>query len=316
MDLHQLEYFRIVAKHEHMTQAAAELHITQPALSTVIARLEKELNCSLFNREGRNIKLNEPGKVFLAHVNQVFNELSDAKCEIKEMSNNSDHHISLAVTNPRFLLGLLKKFLSNYPETKFRQFVASMPEIQYHLKSGEIDFCITSMPIEGFEVESIPLLEDEILLCVPTNHRLAGRTSVKLAELADDPFIFLTKNYCFQDIVNNIFKQAGFTPKVIFEGDPPLAYEMLQAGHGIKFISRSSSNLYIKTPAAFLRIEEPFCSRTISLSYLKGKYLSKTAQHFKAFVINYFMEQFSDPAKLLCEDHPEIDKPSSFYNNN
>lgn len=306
MDFHHLEYFQKVAKYEHMTQAAKELHITQPALSTVIGRIEKELGCSLFNREGRNIKLNDSGKVFLNYINQVFTELNNAKSKIKELSNVSDNHISVAVTNPRFVGGLLKEFLSDHPETKFRQFVAPMREIQYHLKAGEIDFCITSMPIEGFEVECIPLLKDEILMCVPPNHRYAGRTSVKLTELTDDSFIFLTKDYCFQEIVNNICERAGFTPKVIFEGDPALAYEMLQAGHGIKFIAKSSSKLYRKIPARFLRIEEPFCSRTISLSSLKGKYLSKTAQYFKSFVISYFTEHYADPTKTICVNQTEI----------
>jgi len=313
IDLNQLEYFRTVAKYEHMTQAAKELRVTQPALSNVIARIEKELGCSLFNREGRNIKLNESGKVFLFHVNQVFTELSNAKSKIKELSNVSDQHISLAVTNPRFLLGLLKDFLTDRPETKFRQFVTSMNEIQYHLKAGEIDFCITSMPVKELEVESIPLVEDEILLCVPSNHRYADRTSVKLSELADDSFIFLTKNYCFQEIVNNICSQAGFTPRVIFEGDPPLAYEMLQAGRGVKFISKSSAKLYRNIPVVFLKIDEPICHRTISLSYLKGKYLSKTAQLFRAFVISYFAENYSDPAGQICKDQTESCGPSSFY---
>ncbi|MDR3563121.1 MAG: LysR family transcriptional regulator [Negativicutes bacterium] len=300
MDLLQLKYFQTVARYEHMTQAAKELHIAQPALSTLISRIEKELGCSLFNREGRNIELNASGKVFLHHVNQIFMELNNAKSKIKELSTGNDHHISLAVTNSRFLLGLLKEFLLDHPETKFRQFVAAMHEIQHHLKAGEIDFCITSMPVEGPEIECIPLVEDPILLCVPPNHRYADRGSVKLTELADDSFIFLTKNYCFQEIVNNICRQAGFTPKVIFEGDPPLAYELLQAGCGVKFISKSSSALY-RNAAVFLRIEEPECSRTISLSLLKSRYLSKTAQGFKAFVIAYFAAHFADPAKVEYE---------------
>ena len=64
MELSQLKYFEIVAKHEHITRAAEELHIAQPSLSKAISRLEAELGVELFDRQGRNIKLNSFGRVF------------------------------------------------------------------------------------------------------------------------------------------------------------------------------------------------------------------------------------------------------------
>ena len=77
MELHQLNCFLEVAKLEHITQAAEQLHITQPALSKVIARLEEDLGVKLFDREGQNIRLNEYGTVVMNYARRVFNSLGD-----------------------------------------------------------------------------------------------------------------------------------------------------------------------------------------------------------------------------------------------
>ena len=69
MELTQLRYFQVAAYYEHISRAAAELNISQPALSTMISRLERELGVSLFDHNGRSIVLNQNGKRFLKRVN-------------------------------------------------------------------------------------------------------------------------------------------------------------------------------------------------------------------------------------------------------
>lgn len=87
MELLQLKYFQTVARLEHMTKAAEELHIAQPSLSKTIARLEKDLGVPLFDRQGRQITLNPFGKVFLKRVERIFHELSEGEREIKDLAN-------------------------------------------------------------------------------------------------------------------------------------------------------------------------------------------------------------------------------------
>lgn len=94
MELLHLKYFQIVAKHEHMTQAAEELCISQPSLSKVVNRLEEELGVPLFDRQGRNIRLNAFGKAFLKRVERVFRELEDGKKEITDMNGLEQGRIS------------------------------------------------------------------------------------------------------------------------------------------------------------------------------------------------------------------------------
>lgn len=292
MDLLQLKYFQAVARHQHITRAAKELNISQPSLSIMIGRLENEVGMQLFERIGRNIELNEAGKTFLSHVGQVFMELESAKRKLQELSGIKNNRISLATTSSRFLSGLLGEFLSIHPEIKFRQFVSSLEEIRNYLVTEEIDYCITSPPIEGVGIESFELLDDEIFLCVPLSHRYAQCKSIKLRDVADDNFISLAEGYSFRDVTDNLCNMAGFSPNVLFECDTALMSELLIIGKGIALIPKSAEKMYQNTPVALLKIEEPVCRRKISLSWLQGRYMSETARSMQPLIINYFKEAY------------------------
>lgn len=85
MELNQLKCFLEVARLEHITQAADQLHITQPALSKVIARLEDDLGVKLFDREGKNIRLNEYGRVAQNYAQRIMYTIGDMEAELAEM---------------------------------------------------------------------------------------------------------------------------------------------------------------------------------------------------------------------------------------
>ena len=91
MGLLQLEYFKALAEREHLTQTAKELMISAPSLSATIARLEREVGFPLFERTGRNIRLNACGRIYLKHVNDVFSALENAKLEMLDAENK--HHM-------------------------------------------------------------------------------------------------------------------------------------------------------------------------------------------------------------------------------
>jgi len=293
MELLQLKYFQVLARQEHMTKTAELLNISQPALSITIARLEAEIGVPLFNRKGRNIEINQFGKTFLEHVNQIFIELKSAKLEMHELTKKRNNQILLAATSTRFLSGLLRDFLEIYPEAKFHQSVSSVERIKEHLKAGELDFCLCSQPIQGIGIECDILLEDEILLCVSKTHRYADRSSIRLEEVANDPFISLEPRFSFRKIADNLCHLAGFTPNSIFEGDYQLVFELLGMGRGVNLIPNSAIHLYDRSSVTFLKIEAPLCQRVIGLSRLKRGHYSELSKKFRSFVIDYYKTKFS-----------------------
>lgn len=291
MDLLQLKYFQVVAQHEHMTRAAEELGIAQPSLSKTIAHLEEELGVTLFDRQGRQIRLNQFGRAFLKHVERILMELDTGKREIAEMAGLAHGRIILSIVGVQLLPDLLSGFLAHHPHVTFRLFQYSTLKSLHQLESGEIDFCISSPSIEQAGIHSIPLMSEEIFLVVPAGHHLAERRSICLSEVANEPFILLTPGHGMRDLTDYFCQQAGFTPNIAFEGDEPASIRgLVDAGLGVTFIPALSWITLGGTSMIRLRIEEPICQRTISLSWLEERYLSQAAREFRQFVLDYFAQ--------------------------
>lgn len=289
MELLQLKYFQTVARLEHMTKAADELKIAQPSLSKTIARLEEDLGVPLFDRQNRQIRLNQYGKIFLHRVERAFMELKEGKREILELAERNQNSIRLAVSIPRVLPDLLGSFLRKYPHVRFQQFVNSISSMKHHLKNGEIDFCISSVPIEDPEIVWEPLMTEEIFLIVPPGHRLAGRDNIYLYEVKDEPFISMNTGYGIRNLTDDFCRKAGFMPHIAFEGDEPgVIGDLVRQGLGVAFIP-AISWMKNQNPSLYrLRILEPTCQRTIGLGWSKRRFFSETARDFHKFVIEYF----------------------------
>lgn len=292
MDLLQLKYFQEVAKHQHLTKAAQELNVSQPALSKMISKLEQRLGYQLFDRTGRQIQLNALGKSYLKVVDKVFLELQKGEKELAFLTEKQNELISVAVTIPTILPQLLSGFLTECPGARFRQYQAFADSMKSQLESGEIDVGISTLPIEGDNIEWYPVIEEEILLAVPLSHPLAGRSSIYLKEVANDPFIVMPPGYGFRQMTENFCAKAGFYPDIAFEGDETgVTHELVEKGLGIAFSpSVIKSQRLSNWKLAELPIIEPKCSRTVGLVWHKERAHTKTVQEFIAYTIN-FLEQ-------------------------
>ncbi|WAH37593.1 LysR family transcriptional regulator [Alicyclobacillus dauci] len=295
MEFLQLKYFQTVAHLEHITKAAYQLQIAQPSLSKTIARLEEDLGVPLFDRQGRQIRLNEFGRAFLARVERAFMELNEGRREIRDLAGLNQGTVTLAVSIPRILPDLLGSFLAAYPKVHLRQYLESTASMKQQLENGEIDFCISSEPIESSDVVWQPLMTEEIFLVVPPDHRLAQRDSVVLSEVRDESFISMNAGYGFRHLTDRFCQQAGFTPNIFFAGDEPdVIGGLVRQGLGIAFVPALTWTAAAHRLPNKLRITDPVCERTIGLAWSNRRYLSVAAKQFHTFVVNYFKEISTD----------------------
>lgn len=290
MELLQLQYFQKVAQLEHITKAAEEIRISQPALSKTIARLEKDLGAPLFERKGKNIYLNAFGKAFLKKVEAALTLLEDGRKEIEDLAGLEKGRICLATTTHKCFSNTIGSFISLHPDVKLQIIQASTEEKIQKLRNGDLDFCITFPPIDDeLGIEGISFLTEEILLAVPSTHRLANRTSIDLHEVTDDSFISIKNGNPFKAMTDQFCQEAGFSPKVICEVDEyPAIMQFLQAGLGIAFLPET---LFEEKDPSFhlLHINKPICQRTYQLAWLKDRYLSQAAISFREFLFQSFM---------------------------
>ncbi|ASS66927.1 MULTISPECIES: LysR family transcriptional regulator [unclassified Paenibacillus] len=300
MELLQLQYFQTVARLEHMTRAAEELKIAQPSLSKTISRLEDDLGVPLFDRQGRQLRLNSFGRAFLERVDKAFVELLEGRREIRQLAGLQEGSVTIAVSLPHLLPGLLGPFLTQFPLVRLRQRIGSSASMKRQLESGEADLILSSAIVEGKDVVWEPLYEEEIFLLAPASHRLSGQASVRLEALREERFISMNAGHDFRVLTDRLCGEAGFSPFTAFEGDEPQVIgNLVRRGLGVAFVPELSVNRPLSPELRLLKLAGPSCRRTIGMAFGSRRYLSEAAQQFRRHVRLYFDSVGSDVASLL-----------------
>ncbi|MFB7511544.1 LysR family transcriptional regulator [Streptomyces broussonetiae] len=300
MDLLQLRYFQTVARYEHISRAAEELRIAQPSLSRTIARLEGELGCPLFDRQGRRIRLNAYGAMFLRHVDRALSELEDGRRALGDARDTGLGRVGVASETLLTITHLLGSFRAAYPRADVRLHQSDAEEMERRLRAGEVDFCVASQPLAGPQFDAVELLREEVLLAVPLGHRLDGRERVAIRELVDEPFVTTRPGNWQRTLLDRLFAAEGLTPTLSCEGDEPGAtQDMISAGLGIGLIPAMSRRLGTQSlvPVGWVRVDAPDCSRTLSLVWSRDTYLSEAALRFREFTTSrpFMTHRLPDP---------------------
>ena len=285
MELLQLRYFCVVAKHQNMTKAAAELMISQPALSKTIASLEKELGTPLFVRRNRSIFLNRAGEILYQKIDQSINLIDDTVSEIRELSNEPFGNVRLLVLSASsYMPGFYIAFHQRYPFIKLQL----SNYIRYeHMFMYDCDFCITAdagfTPLAGNCV--VPILTERFVLAVQKQHPLAGRGSIHLKEAAPYPFVASNRR---EDLEFYCLK-AGFRPNIIADCDNGTTYEaFLRGGVGISVVPEITLGSVLPEDIVCIPLTYPVIERTISLTYDSRRRMSNAGQLFLQFCMEYF----------------------------
>jgi DNA-binding transcriptional LysR family regulator len=173
MDLRDLRYFETIARLEHMGKAAAQLHRTQPALTSCIRRLEEECGAPLFERAGRGIRLSAAGKVLLKWAQQLRFDAEDARREIAAIGQGLSGQVRIGIvpTAAQFLLPqAARQLLQKAPEVTLRTVVGLADALKPQLDAGEIDLMIaTEVRDEPGYVTQV-LSEDCIVVAASAKH--------------------------------------------------------------------------------------------------------------------------------------------------
>lgn len=283
----QLKYFLVAARREHLGHAADELGLSQPALSRSISRLEEEYGVRLFDRGGRRIRLNAAGRTLLGHFERVLAELEDAHRKLQESRTEVRNTISigfLATFGVRLIPDLIRTFKQTEQAAQFRLLQGPYPLLFEQLLAGEMDFCLVSPRFRDSSLDWRPLFEEELVVIVPRSHRLAARDEIDLREVAKEPMVALKHGYGLRQVLEDLTRQAGFVPKIAFEGEEVATlHGLVGAGFGVALSPKgsvSNTELVVSLP-----VRDPVCRRVIGLSWRHNRYMSAKAARFRDHVI-------------------------------
>lgn len=218
MELRQIEYVVGVVDHSTFTEAARALHVTQPALSEGIARLEREIGVDLFHRVGRRAVLSPAGAAFLEPARQLLRDRAVLDASVTAVTGLEAGRLDI-VSLPTLavdpLAAIVGAFRHSYPGVVVH---IEQPEdaaaVASSVRSGrsEVGFAELPIPDEGLVTE--PFVEQELVAVLPPSSTLAGRRRVTIADLANVPLITTPPGTSMRRHVDAAFADAGLTPLI------------------------------------------------------------------------------------------------------
>jgi DNA-binding transcriptional LysR family regulator len=249
MELRQLRYFTVLAAELSFTRAARKLHVSQPPLSFQIGKLETELGARLFDRTSRSVELSEAGKAFLPHALAVLARVEEARSHVKLVASGLEGRVKIGLSGSHFL-GPLPNFI--------QQFRLARPgvEVVLHemrpvdhlsaLREGRVDLSVSrSALLDDDELQSRLLWKDPVVAALPRSHRLAGRKTIRLADLQRDEFVFLRlDSSAFAQRLFDACVQSGFSPRIAQQVvELPAIVNLVAAGLGVALVPASMAHL-------------------------------------------------------------------------
>jgi len=244
MELHQLRYFIAVARLRNFSRAADRCHVSQPSLSQQIMKLEDELGERLFERTKRKVELTPAGELFLEHAVHVADEIELARDAVRDVRT---------LVRGRVILGALPTIAPYYLPTRLRTFSERFPGIEVVVNEDttaklaqavldkEIDLALVSLPINGRGLLVEKLFDEELLVVMPTNHRLATKAKLSLRDMKDERFILMHESHCLSGQALHFCHGQGMAPNINFRSaqiETILAF--VGSGHGVSIVPAMS----------------------------------------------------------------------------
>lgn len=266
------------------TKAAEALGYTQSSISQMIASLESELSMKLLTRSRTGIKLTIEGEELYPFIERSIIEYRNVQEKADEINGLETGIIRVGTISSvtcHWMPKLIKGFQELYPNVQFLFHQGDYSSIREWIKTGAVDFGFITPPAAG-ELETVTIKNGEMLAVLPKNHPLAVKSSVKLEEIADDPFILLEEGHYSEPI--NAFRAAGLEPNIKYTiHDDYAIMTMVESGLGVSILAklmlrRSNYNI------TCLPIEPPVY-RTLAVGYKNKNRLPIASKYFIQYLI-------------------------------
>lgn len=185
LDLRLVRYFTAVATHRHFGRAAAELHIAQPSLSRQIRQLEAQLGARLLDRTPQGTRLTEAGEVFLPRAKALLRAAAQAAAATRAAAQPC--RITVGYTAGLIITPAVRNLRRQHPDADVQSLHLDWDEPRDALLDHRVDAAVTRLPLRTDELHVTILYDEPRMLLVPLDHRLAGKESVTLDDIAGEP---------------------------------------------------------------------------------------------------------------------------------
>lgn len=244
LDLQELAAFVEVAEQASFRAASEQLHLSAPALSRRVGKLEQTLGVRLLERTTRRVALTPAGRVFVDHARQALDSLERAALGIQEVSRLRSGKITIAcVPSTTFTLvpRMLRLFAERLPGVQFRLFDSTEGQVTQHVTAGEADFGIGFMHKAIPEIDFTPLARDPYVAAVPRLHPLAARKRVGWERLKKERLITVSRSSGNRPYVDQLMQAVGGSPPIFIEVNRvSTVLSLVEARLGVGLLPRMS----------------------------------------------------------------------------
>jgi DNA-binding transcriptional LysR family regulator len=285
LDPQRLITFETVVRTGTFAAAARELGYTQPGVSQQMRTLERELRATLFERDGRTLRLSEEGELLAERASTLLAGMRATEAQIAAVSRLRAGRVKVCAfpsANAMLIPSAIARFKQQHAGLELELFEAEPPESLAGLESGDYDLVVSfhyagQDPPDIDGAETVTLLEEPVVLLLPADHPLARRRRIELSELADERWIAGCVR-CRQDFVRAC-EDAGFAPRIDITTDDNLAIQShVVAGAGLALVPTLTQS-FVRHPRLRVRPVLPVRTRFVTATVLARKVRSPVIAH-------------------------------------
>jgi LysR family transcriptional activator of glutamate synthase operon len=270
---------------QNVTRAAELLGTPQPTVSRRLAALGETLGAPVVRPDGRGIRLTRVGEMLAESAERALAAVEAGARQVREEIEPGSGRVVLGFLH---LLGrslvpnLLRGFRATNPHVRFTLVQGSRQDMLDRLTAGELDLALVAPAPDMPGLDVAVLSEQELVVTMPDRHRLAGRRTVRFAELAGEDFVTLEHGYGIRQITDRLCAEAGFSPKIAFEGqESDTVRGLVAAGLGVALLPRSDPG----APGVVEIPLRPKVTRSIALAWPSAEPPTPAVRSFRDYVL-------------------------------
>lgn len=232
MDFEQLQQLEAIERTGTFSAAAHELHISQPALTRSMQRLEAELGQPLFDRAGRSAQINEAGQIALDYAKQILREKYLMREALSEHARRA-RALVVGTVAPAPLWRLTALIVERFPTSILTSKTFETERLEREVLNGGVDLGISLKPCMMPTVSCCQLMTESLSVCLPSDHPLANRKSLSTAELDGESFLLYQGIGFWQDFCDTHFPHSKF----VIQEDRTVFHQMIPSTPLIYFVT-------------------------------------------------------------------------------
>ena len=302
MNLHHLRIFYTVAQRRSITAAAADLLMSQPAVSLQLKALEKELGLPLFQRGGPKLRLTQAGEVLYRSAVSMLHAKDEAERAITELRDGTKGRLILGAgtTGGMYVLPrIVQAYKALWPETEILFHIGTTDQLLEKLLQNVLDMGLVGGPIEDRRFSVEPICVDELVLIAAPSHPIAALGKVTLKDLAGMSFIVPETGSRTRQLVERKFRDAGVALRITMQLPGTEGVKRaVEAGLGIGMVSgyaveaECQTGVLRRVPIGGWRLARP-----MNLVYRAQKYFSPVGARFREFAKSYGGQHLASTVK-------------------